>query len=104
MLSVATGRTASGTIRPSGGRSVLLHTDAPKPPKLLFRVRLRSDFRTKRRVINEAKTGGCAFLGLKELSEIGPEISCCVKIFLRGGDHPGHSAFLEYLLQKEISP
>lgn len=29
---------------------VLLHPAAPKHPKLLFRVRLRSDFRTKRRV------------------------------------------------------
>ena len=35
---------------PVGGGCVLLHTDAPKHPKLLFRVRLRSDFRTKRKV------------------------------------------------------
>ena len=30
--------------------TVLLHPDAPEHPKLLFRVRLRSDFRTKRKV------------------------------------------------------
>ena len=29
---------------------VLLHPDAPEHPKLLFRARLRSDFRTKRKV------------------------------------------------------